>query len=63
MTEFSFLAPREDELADAIEAVEDVLHLDEIGEIDLPPYLTRLLIQLEDTLAAARPAPSSAGAG
>jgi hypothetical protein len=63
MPEFSLGAPRDEELADAIEAVEDVLRLDEIGEIDLPPYLARLLIQLEDTLAAATPAPSSAGAG
>ena len=53
MTEFSLGAPREDELADAIDALEDVLQLDAVGEVDLPPYLTRLLLQLEETLAAA----------
>ena len=53
MTEFSLGAPRGDELADAIDALEDVLQLDALGEVDLPPYLTRLLLQLEETLAAA----------
>ncbi|HEU5477056.1 MAG TPA: hypothetical protein VFU64_04405 [Gaiellaceae bacterium] len=51
MTEFALGAPREDDLADAIETLEDVLRLDLLGEIDLPPYLTRLLLQLEETLA------------
>jgi hypothetical protein len=53
MTEFSLGAPCEDELTDAIDALEDVLQLDTIGEIDLPPYLTRLLLQLEETLSVA----------
>jgi hypothetical protein len=53
MTEFSLGAPREDELADAIDALDDVLQLDALGEVDLPPYLTRLLLQLEETLTAA----------
>lgn len=53
MTEFPLGAPREDELADAIDALDDVLELDALGEVDLPPYLTRLLLQLEETLAAA----------
>jgi hypothetical protein len=44
----------EEELADAMEGIEYVLRLDELGEIDLSPYLTRLLLQLEDALAAAR---------
>ena len=61
MTEFSLGAPRGDELADAIEALEDVLELDALGEVDLPPYLTRLLLQLEETLTAA-PAQSKAPA-
>lgn len=52
MTEFSLGVPREDELADAIDALEDVLQLDALGEVDLPPYLTRLLLQLEETLTA-----------
>jgi hypothetical protein len=53
MTEFSLGAPRDDELIDAFDALEDVLQLDTIGEIDLPPYLTRLLLQLEETLSLA----------
>lgn len=53
MTEFSLGVPREEELADAIDALDDVLQLDELGEIDLPPYLARLLLQLEETLSAA----------
>ncbi|HJU37262.1 MAG TPA: hypothetical protein VJ716_07590 [Gaiellaceae bacterium] len=61
MTEFSLGAPCGDELADAIHALEDVLQLDAVGEVDLPPYLARLLLQLEETLAAA-PAQSPASA-
>lgn len=53
MTEFSLGVPREDELADAIDALGDVLELDAFGEVDLPPYLTRLLLQLEETLTTA----------
>lgn len=53
MTEFALGAPDEGELADALETLEDVLRLDALGEIDLPPYLTRLLLQLEETLAVA----------
>src|SRR5689334_355569 len=34
MTEFSLGAPRDDELIDAFDALEDVLQLDTIGEID-----------------------------
>ena len=52
MTEFSLGAPCADELADAIHALEDVLQLGALGEVDLPPYLTRLLLQLEETLTA-----------
>jgi hypothetical protein len=52
MTEFSLGVPREDELADAIHALDDVLDLDQLGEIDLPPYLARLLLQLEEVLSA-----------
>lgn len=52
MTEFSLGVPREDELADAIRALDDMLDLDELGKIDLPPYLARLLLQLEEVLSA-----------
>lgn len=58
MTEFSLGVPREEEISDALEALEDVLRLDSIGEVDLPPYLTRLLLQLEETLTAAVPRPA-----
>lgn len=51
MTEFALGGPHEAELADAIETLEGVLQLDAIGEIDLPPYLMRLLLQLEETLS------------
>ena len=61
MTEFALGVPRGDELADAIDALEDVLQLDGLGEVDLPPYLTRLLLQLEETLTAA-PAQSQVSA-
>jgi len=30
-----------------------VLRLDTLGEVDLPPSLARLMLQLEETLAAA----------
>jgi hypothetical protein len=59
MTEFSLGAPQADELGDAIEALEDVLRLDDLGEIDLPPYLTRLLLQLEETLTLAPAQPGA----
>ena len=52
MTEFSLGAPCQDDLSDAIGGLEDVLQLDALGEVDLPPYLTRLLLQLEETLTA-----------
>jgi hypothetical protein len=53
MTEFELGVPQEDEVADAIDALGDVLGLDRVGEVDLPPYLTRLVLQLEETLALA----------
>ncbi len=59
MTEFVLGAPSEDDLADAVEALDDVLRLDVVGEIDLPPYLSRLLLQLEETLAVTRPQPAT----
>lgn len=58
MTEFALGAPREDELADALETLEDMFRLDTLGEIDLPPYLTQLLLQLEETLAVAPTQPA-----
>jgi hypothetical protein len=58
MTEFSLGVPHSDELGDAIEALDDVLRLNDLGDVDLPPYLTRLLLQLEETLAIAPAQPS-----
>ena len=58
MTEFALGVPGEDEVADALETLEDVLRLASLGEIDLPPYLTRLLFQLEETLSAAPTQPA-----
>lgn len=60
MTEFSLGVPREDELADAIHALDDVLELDALGEVDLPPYLAQLLLQLEETLSATPAQPAVA---
>jgi|tagenome__1003787_1003787.scaffolds.fasta_scaffold7501644_1 hypothetical protein len=57
MTEFPLGVPQEDDLCDALEALEDVLRLDSIGEVDLPPYLARLLLQLEETLTVTSPQP------
>lgn len=55
MAEFPLHAPTASEVADALEAVGEILQLDDAGEIDLPPYLMRLLLQLEATLLAVRP--------
>jgi hypothetical protein len=55
MVEFALMCPSDAELADAQEALSRILELDDIGEIDLPPYLTRLLLQLEEVLAVTRP--------
>jgi hypothetical protein len=55
MPQFALLCPLEDELADAQEALGHILDLDDVGEIDLPPYLTRLLLQLQDILLATTP--------
>lgn len=55
MAEFALLCPDEDEIADAQEALDQILDLGEIGEIDLPPYLTGLLLQLQELLVEARP--------
>lgn len=55
MTEFALMCPSDTELADAQEALLHILDLDDVGEIDLPPYLTRLLLQLQELLAATKP--------
>ena len=55
MAEFELLCPDDAELADAQEALDGILRLDEDGEIDLPPYLVRLLLQLEELLLRAVP--------
>jgi hypothetical protein len=57
MPQFPLLCPTEDEVADALEALGEILDLDQAAEIDLPPYLTRLLLQLQETLLATRPQP------
>ncbi|HET8528137.1 MAG TPA: hypothetical protein VFL60_04445 [Gaiellaceae bacterium] len=54
MAEFALFTPDEAEISDAVECLDDILRLDEVGEIDLPPYLTKLLVQLEETLVAVR---------
>jgi hypothetical protein len=54
VAQFALHAPSEPEVSDALEALEGILRLDAAGEIDLPPYLTRLLLQLEETLEAVR---------
>ena len=54
MAEFPLHVPDESDARDAIEALDDLLRLDESGAIDLPPYLARLLVQLEETLVASR---------
>ncbi len=51
MTEFSLGVPGEEDVTDALEGIEQILWLDEIGEIDLAPCLTSLLLQLEETLS------------
>lgn len=58
MTEFALGVPNDDDVADAVETLEDLLRLDALGEIDLPPYLTRLLLQLEETLSFAPTQPA-----
>jgi hypothetical protein len=52
VAEFSVRALSVTEAEDAIEALEAILELEGLGEIDLPPGLARLLLQLEDVLAA-----------
>ena len=51
MANLALSCPSEEELADAIESLGTVLDLDDYGEIDLSPYLTRLLLQLEEILS------------
>lgn len=53
MAEFALMCPSDAELADAREAIDHILDLDDTGEIDLPPYLARLLDQLQELLAGA----------
>lgn len=59
MPQFALLCPTEDELADAQEGLEQILDLSEVGEVDLPPYLVRLLLQLQEILAATIPQPTA----
>jgi hypothetical protein len=52
VAEFSVRTLSVPEAEDAIEALEAILELEGLGEIDLPPGLARLLLRLEDELAA-----------
>lgn len=49
-------APATSDVADALEALDDILGLDRDGAIDLPPSLTRLLLQLSEALTVTPPA-------
>lgn len=55
MAQLALLCPSDDELCDAQDALAHLLDLNELGEIDLPPYLQRLLLQVQEILAAATP--------
>jgi hypothetical protein len=54
VAEFALFVEDDAELLDAAEGIDHVLDLDDIGELDLCPYLRRLLIQLQELLGAAR---------
>lgn len=58
MPQFELLCPTEAELSDAQEALADLLEFNRSGELDLPPYLLRLLLQLEDILLVTTPQPA-----
>jgi hypothetical protein len=60
MAEFALHCPTQDELVDAQEGIAQILELGATGELDLPPYLVRLLVQLEDIVGAATPRPNRA---
>jgi hypothetical protein len=55
VAQISLMCPNADELSDAQDALGQILDLDECGEVDLPPYLTRLLLQLQEILLATKP--------
>lgn len=57
MPQFALLCPTEDELSDAQEALAELLELHDAGQLDMPPYLTRLLAQLQEVLLATSPQP------
>ncbi len=50
VADFTPEGPTDSEVADALSGIEEILWLDELEEIDLPPYLMRLLLQLEESL-------------
>jgi hypothetical protein len=60
MPQFALHCPTEAEVCDAQESLAELLELSYAGELDLPPYLTGLLVQLQDLLLAATPQPGSA---
>jgi hypothetical protein len=57
MPPFALLLPTEEELSDAQEALAAILELGDAGELDVPPYLARLLLQLQDILLVTSPQP------
>jgi hypothetical protein len=53
--------PDAGEIGDAIEGVDGLLRLHDNGEVDLPPYLVRLLLQLQDSLTGVAVEPRTDG--
>jgi hypothetical protein len=51
MDELPLHALSASEAEDAIDALEDILELEAIGDVDIPPCLTRLFLELEEVLA------------
>lgn len=52
LVELLLRAPATSDVADTVEALDDILGLDRDGAIDLPPSLTGLLLQLSEALTA-----------
>jgi hypothetical protein len=50
MAEFAFDVPTEAEVADATSGIEHLMTLESDDQLDLCPYLVRLLLQLEELL-------------
>jgi hypothetical protein len=52
MDELALHALSASEAEDAIDALEGILELEAIGDVDIPPCLTRLFLELEEVLAS-----------